>query len=158
MKILKIALLSVFYIKNSLGFMPFHKNNQIVDLIIQKNNEFYKNYDNLGDYKKYLEPNLFSEINKYNTLDLKEISETVKINVGNNVVKQLSSGLPHVDNIGHNILHANNVFINDVLNSPYLTHDMQKTIILNSIKLAQHGDNFGSELLQLYYNIVDYFL
>ena len=67
--------------------MPFHKNNQIVDLIIQKNNEFYKNYDNLGDYKKYLEPNLFSEINKYNTLDLKEISETVKINVGNNAVK-----------------------------------------------------------------------
>ena len=74
------------------------------------------------------------------------------------MVKQLSASLPHVDSIGHNILHANNIFINDILNNPYLSHEMQKMIILTSIKLAQYGDNMGSSLLELYYNIVDYFL
>ena len=74
------------------------------------------------------------------------------------MVKQLSAGLPHVDSIGHNILHANNLFINDILNNQYLNHELQKMIILTSIKLAQYGDNMGSSLLELYYKIVDYFL
>ena len=63
--------------------------------------------------------------------------------------------LPKVDNIGHNILHANNEFINDILNNNMIDHDTQKFIILSSIKLAQYGDDMGSSLLQLYYDIVD---
>ena len=75
--------------------------------------------------------------------------------IGVKVVKGISSMLPKVDNIGHNILHANNEFINDILNNNMIDHDTQKFIILSSIKLAQYGDDMGSSLLQLYYDIVD---
>tara|TARA_B100000941_G_scaffold136413_1_gene96726 strand:+ start:496 stop:870 length:375 start_codon:yes stop_codon:yes gene_type:complete len=75
--------------------------------------------------------------------------------IGVKVVKGISSMLPKVDNIGHNILHANNEFINDILNNNMIDHDTQKFIILSSIKLAQYGDDMGSSLLQLYYDIVE---
>ena len=119
----------------------------------------YNKYDTLGKYKQWFEPNIFSLIEHSKPYEeLKEIQEDIKVNVGNNVVKTISAALPHVDNIGHNILHANNIFINDILNNPILDHDTQKAIILFSIKLAQHGDDMGSYLLQTYYNIVDYSL
>ena len=53
--------------------------------------------------------------------------------IGVKVVKGISSMLPKVDNIGHNILHANNIFINDILNNPILDHDTQNALILFSI-------------------------
>ena len=119
----------------------------------------YSKYDTLGKYKQWFEPNVFSLIEHSKPYEeLKEIQEDIKVNVGNNVVKTISAALPHVDNIGHNILHANNIFINDILNNQMLDHDTQKAIILFSIKLAQHGDDMGSYLLQTYYNIVDYSL
>ena len=123
------------------------------------NHIIYNKYDTLGKYKQWFEPNIFSLIEHSKPYEeLKEIQEDIKVNVGNNVVKSISAALPHVDNIGHNILHANNIFINDILNNPMLDHDTQKAIILFSIKLAQHGDDMGSYLLQTYYNIVDYSL
>ena len=123
------------------------------------NHIIYNKYDTLGKYKQWFEPNIFSLIEHSKPYEeLKEIQEDIKVNVGNNVVKTISAALPHVDNIGHNILHANNIFINDILNNPILDHDTQKAIILFSIKLAQHGDDMGSYLLQTYYNIVDYSL
>jgi len=123
------------------------------------NHIIYNKYDTLGKYKQWFEPNIFSLIEHSKPYEeLKEIQEDIKVNVGNNVVKSISAALPHVDNIGHNILHANNIFINDILNNPILDHDTQKAIILFSIKLAQHGDDMGSQLLQMYYNIVDYSL
>jgi hypothetical protein len=142
----------------ALSFSPFYNSHNIEKLILNKNHEIYKNYDKLGNFKKYFEPNLFSEIDKHHTINLNHLSSEFKQNFGDCMVKQLSASLPHVDSIGHKILHANNLFINDILNNPYLNHDMQKTIILSSIKLAQYGDNMGSSLLELYYNIVDYFL
>jgi hypothetical protein len=121
------------------------------------NHMIYTKYDALGKYKQWFEPNAFSLIEQSKPYEgLKEIQHDIKVNVGNNVVKSISAALPHVDNIGHNILHANNIFINDILNNPVLDHDTQKAIILFSIKLAQHGDDMGSQLLQTYYNIVDY--
>ena len=123
------------------------------------NHMIYTKYDALGKYKQWFEPNAFSLIEQSKPYEgLKEIQHDIKVNVGNNVVKSISAALPHVDNIGHNILHANNIFINDILNNPVLDHDTQKAIILFSIKLAQHGDDMGSQLLQMYYNIVDYSL
>ena len=123
------------------------------------NHMIYTKYDALGKYKQWFEPNAFSLIEQSKPYEgLKEIQHDIKVNVGNNVVKSISGALPHVDNIGHNILHANNIFINDILNNPVLDHDTQKAIILFSIKLAQHGDDMGSQLLQTYYNIVDYSL
>ena len=55
-------------------------------------------------------------------------------------------------------MHANDLFINSMLNNPVLDHETQKSIILMSIKLAQYGDEMGGKLLDTYYNIVDYCL
>ena len=76
-------------------------------------------------------------------------------NLGRVIVENISSLLPKVDGIGHNVLHANNEFISAVLNMHNLPHDLRKDIVLWSIKLAQYGDNMGSDMLQLYYDLVD---
>ena len=123
------------------------------------NHMIYTKYDTLGKYKHLFEPNVFSLIENSKSYEgLKHSKEDIKVHVGNSIVKSISSILPHVDNIGHNILHANNIFINDILNNKMLDHDTQKQIILFSIKLAQQGDDMGSQLLQMYYNIVEYSL
>ena len=123
------------------------------------NHKIYSQYESLGKYKHWFEPNLFSLIEQSKQYEeVNEIQHDVKVKLGNSVVKYISGVLPHVDNIGHNILHANNVFINDILNNPVLDHETQKKIILFSIKLAQYGDDMGSHLLETYYNIVDYSL
>ena len=70
------------------------------------------------------------------------------------IVINISSFLPKVDTIGHKVLHANNEFIVRILAENHITDEMKKAIILFSIKIAQHGDNFGSFLLQVYYDIV----
>ena len=74
---------------------------------------------------------------------------------GQIIVEHISSLLPKVDSIGHNVLHANNEFINYILEHNLFDDVTKKNIILLSIRIAQMGDNFGSDLLQLYYNIVD---
>tara|TARA_B100000424_G_scaffold250354_1_gene225001 strand:- start:1 stop:489 length:489 start_codon:yes stop_codon:yes gene_type:complete len=136
--------------------------NSISPATIQKINEkIYEQYDRLGEYKGYFEPNMFSTIHHITDKPrdvYKELTDTIEImnqNVGKESVKLISSALPHVDSIGHQILHANNVYINNILNNPNIPHDIQKMLILASIKLAQYGDDMGSELLKLYYNIVD---
>jgi len=75
--------------------------------------------------------------------------------LGKLIVEKISALLPKVDSIGHNILHANNEFIDYILNDTNLSEIMKKNIVLSSIKLAIAGDNMGSSLLQLYYDIVD---
>lgn len=76
-------------------------------------------------------------------------------NLGRVIVENISSLLPKIDRIGHNVLHANNEFISAVLNMHDLPDDLRKDIVLCSIKLAQYGDNMGSDMLQLYYDLVD---
>ena len=158
MKILKYTLSISLLFRESLGFIPLKRDIAINPLILKKNHEIYEHYNILGKYKSYFEPNVFSEIEKHSTFSIKDYTSQLKQDMGNSIVKMLSSGLPKVDNIGHKILHANNLFINDILNNHLLSHDTQKSIILASIKIAQHGDDMGSSLLQLYYNFVDYFL
>lgn len=75
--------------------------------------------------------------------------------IGRIIVEKISALLPHVDSIGHNILHANNEFINYILEHNLFSDETKKSIILGSIRLAQYGDDAGSHLLQLYYNIVE---
>lgn len=75
--------------------------------------------------------------------------------IGRIIVEKISALLPHVDSIGHNILHANNEFINYILEHNLFNDATKKSIILSSIRLAQYGDDAGSHLLQLYYNIVE---
>jgi len=81
--------------------------------------------------------------------------DKIQEDYGKEIVLQISSLLPKFDTIGHDILRANHDFIQDVLATPYLEHESKKSIILFSIKLAQHGDDMGSYILQQYYNIVD---
>ena len=68
---------------------------------------------------------------------------------------KVSGFLPHFDSIGHKILHANNEFVSKILLDTSLPDIVKKDLILFSIKMAQHGDDFGSVLLQLYYDIVN---
>ena len=82
------------------------------------------------------------------------INENNKI-IGKKLVLGISSLLPKVDNIGHNVLHANNEFISYILSHDILNDHFKKEIVLASIRLAQNGDDFGSLLLQTYYNIVE---
>lgn len=87
-----------------------------------------------------------------NILQYKIVDDTT---VGRIIVEQISAFLPKVDSIGHNVLSANDKFILYILNNNKLTDEMQKDIILWSIKLAQAGDDMGSKILQLYYDTVD---
>lgn len=81
--------------------------------------------------------------------------ETTHEKTGYFVVKSISSLLPHVDSIGHKVLHANDVYISRILNFDNIPHDLKREIILCIIKVSQWGDDFGSHLLQLYYDIVN---
>ena len=121
------------------------------------NDEIYDKYEHLGKHKKWFEPNLFSTVHNFQE-NRNDVFSELSHKAGNEVVKLISGGLPHVDSIGHNILHANNIYINNILNNPNIPHDLQKMLILSSIKLAQYGDDMGSKLLTLYYNLVDYCL
>ena len=93
--------------------------------------------------------------NKYTLIDkLLDITVESK-NIGKIIVEQISGLLPKVDSVGHNVLHANNKFIDYILNETTYSEVMKKNIVLASIKLAIMGDQFGSHILQLYYDIVD---
>tara|TARA_A100001015_G_scaffold321633_1_gene453591 strand:+ start:5308 stop:5826 length:519 start_codon:yes stop_codon:yes gene_type:complete len=130
-----------------------------VDLL-KINDQIYHQYDKMGENKKFFEPNMFSTIHSLTEKNpiYPRIVHNIEIlnqNMGKETVKLISSALPNVDSIGHQILHANNIYINDILNNPKIPHELQKELILVSIKLAQYGDDMGSNLLQLYYDIVE---
>lgn len=84
--------------------------------------------------------------------------ENLRTETGKEIVLQVSDFLPKFDTVGHKILSANHNFIQEVLANEILNHDMKKEIILGSIKLAQYGDDMGSQILQQYYNLVNYCL
>ncbi len=152
---MKIKFFSVFLFTNTLFINSFKIPTQ--NQIFKLNDQIYDSYEHLGENRKWFEPNLFStihDINCYSKDGLQDLSHKT----GNEVVKIISAGLPRVDSIGHRILHANDIYINNVLNNPNIPHELQKTLILTSIKLAQYGDDMGSKLLTLYYNLVDYCL
>ena len=90
----------------------------------------------------------------FDSLDFHNINEELR----QNAVLTISSYLPKFDSVGHNILSANYKFIYSILHNELLTPELKKMIILDSIKLAQMGDDFGSQILQIYYNLVDKFL
>ena len=73
------------------------------------------------------------------------------------IVRFISSFLPHADGIGHKVLHANNEFVNYIMNldEKKVSHKTKGRIIMLSISIAQWGDNVGSKILQMYYDIVN---
>lgn len=138
----------------------------IVFLLFQNINSFKYSLNNnkLKYRKEFLNRKLV--ISNLNNKDIPYIDNNILTNVydhiensekiiGKFIVTQISTLLPKVDSVGHNVLHANNEFITTILNNHILSHEHQKFIILSSIKLAQYGDDMGSHLLQVYYDLVD---
>lgn len=129
---------------NTNYFFPF--NNDILKNPVVDNPETVQKSFELLEHK----PKMINTINHF-------FEDETRI-IGKKIVLKMSSMLPHVDSIGHNVLHANNEFISDILSHDSINDEVKKEIILFSIRMAQHGDDFGSHLLQFYYNMVDYCL
>lgn len=75
--------------------------------------------------------------------------------IGYMMVKGISAILPHVDSIGHKVLHMDDEIINYFINLEGLSPEMKKQVILGIIHVSQQGDHFGAQMLQLYYDIVN---
>lgn len=142
--------------------------------LINNNNLYKNNLYNNNLYKNNLYKNkIIQKINKRSSPimvinnNLPPLDKNLKIldyfldipiqdkYIGKIIVETISAQLPNVDSIGHNVLRANNEFINSILNNSVLSEEMKKVIVLASIKLAIAGDNMGSTILQLYYDIVE---
>ena len=109
---MKFKFFSAFLFTNSLFVncfkIPTH--NQIIKI----NDGIYDKYEYLGKHKKWFEPNLFSTVHDLNH-NYKNFVVDLSHKTGNEVVKLISAGLPRVDSIGHKILHANDIYINNIL-------------------------------------------
>ena len=145
---------TLLFINNSNGFLYSNINSLNINKHSLNNNIIYKKkeYKNpinikMIDKNNFLDFEIFNKIANYETPGGKKIGQIL--------VEKISSTLPYVDNIGHKVLHANGKLINAILDNNILDHSLKKKIILLSIELAQSGDNFGSELLQFYYDLVD---
>ena len=154
---MKIYLLSLGLISCVSAFFPFPNNMLSTGINLQNDNMLPKNL--AKDLTSFRIVNKVSDDNiiekKYSLWDHFDKLNHDK-ELGINIVKKISAFLPKVDTIGHKVLHANNEFINDILNlGDHIPHDVKKSIILLSIKMAQMGDDFGSHLLQVYYDLVD---
>ena len=138
---------------NSLKFYPFSHTFTSNKNIICNNNDLLDKSIHGGCNNIQNNHNL-----KYSLIGLDTDIEHIKTELGKSFVINLSSLLPKVDTIGHDVLQANNKFIVDVLSYPNVPDDVKKQIILLSIKMAQYGDDLGSVFLQQYYDLVDRFL
>tara|TARA_Y100000816_G_C26053732_1_gene552788 strand:- start:467 stop:964 length:498 start_codon:yes stop_codon:yes gene_type:complete len=156
--------LSSIFVLNANAFFPFP--NSLLSKGIVNIDSTISNIDNKLPVNSIVEDVSSNEmLNKISEDNLIEKKYSLwehfdKLNhdkeLGIKIVKHISSFLPKVDTIGHKVLHANNEFINDILNlGDYIPHETKKSIILLSIKMAQMGDDFGSHLLQVYYDLVD---
>jgi len=75
--------------------------------------------------------------------------------MGYSVVKIISALLPHVDSIAHDVLHMDDVMINQILNLSMVSPEFKKNVILFIVHISQEGDNIGGYMLQLYYDIIN---
>ena len=128
---------------NNVQPVHFDKNYQTKVLIPLKHKELVKFHHNNDDL-------YHTQIDKF-----QHLIELQEKTIGKEIVMKVSGFLPHFDSIGHKILHANNEFVSKILLDTSLPDIVKKDLILFSIKMAQHGDDFGSVLLQLYYDIVN---
>ena len=78
--------------------------------------------------------------------------------LGEFIVKETTSILPKADYIGTLILNANDQLISDLFENPHISIDFKKPIILKLISIAIHGEEVGSQMMHLYYDLVDHVL
>lgn len=70
------------------------------------------------------------------------------------IVKSATSFLPNADNVGHRILHLNEVVINGVLHFDVIPMEIKKPFVMTIIELSQKGDETGGMILQIYHDLV----
>jgi len=78
--------------------------------------------------------------------------------IAKQIVKTSSGILPNADSIGHNVLHGNKVIIDFLLDHNEIAMQYKKPAILFLIETARMGDDAGSHILDIYYNIVNHML
>ena len=79
-------------------------------------------------------------------------------NVAKQIVKTTSGILPNADSIGHNVLHGNKLIIDYLLDHNEIAMQYKKPFILFLIETARMGDDAGSRILDIYYNLVNHML
>ena len=154
----KNLLLGFLLVTNSLGFKLDTSKIQVQEIFFpfESHNDVLRNSIESSN----LQDNSFLEsVDLDNSNDFFEgIKTAIAIKekaIGKYVVMKVSAFLPNFDTIGHKILHANNEFVSKILLDTSLPDELKKDLILFSIKMAQNGDDFGSYLLQAYYDIVN---
>mgnify|MGYP003333764353 FL=1 len=91
----------------------------------------------------------------YNPLQRFSDIEINEKRIGHTMVESITSSLPHFDSISHTVLDTNSKVVSYVLNKNDIPDSIKKQLVLISIKMAQEGDNMGSHILQIYYDIVN---
>lgn len=100
------------------------------------------------DTKKKLE---IFDIQQYIHADYINIKHTLS----QNIVQTITSSLLPLDSLAPTILKLNEYFIKTILDNEFLSLAEKKILILNSIQFAINGDLLGSQILELYYDIVN---
>lgn len=111
-----------------------------------------------ASYQLFLESQRMEDVeHKFDILnnDLHHKANDIGHEIGYMMVKWISAILPHVDSIGHKVLHMDDEIINYFINLDNLSPELKKRIILEIIHISQQGDHFGAQMLQLYYDIVN---
>jgi hypothetical protein len=86
--------------------------------------------------------------------EIVKVIEKTQKDEGYYIIKTISTLLPRFDGVGHKILHANDEFIALIINQESIPHDVKQKIILGVIRMSMMGDDLGSNILHLYYDIV----
>ena len=94
-------------------------------------------------------------ISDYCPSNLEQFLNPLKLEHGEKLVKSVTEFLPTADGIAPHVLHANEVMINVLLNTDSLPIDIKKQLILNVIKISLFGDSVGSQMLHMYYDLVN---
>ena len=118
-------------------------------LLLFSTNAF--NFPNIKIPNKVISP----IIEDYNLL---QRFSDIKINdkrIGHSIVETITTSLPNFDSISHIVLDTNSKVVSYILNTGDIPDVIKKQLVLLSIKLAQEGDNIGSNILQIYYDIVN---
>jgi len=111
-----------------------------------------------ASYQLFLESQRMEDVErKFDVLnhDIHHKANDIGHEIGYMMVKWISAILPHVDSIGHKVLHMDDEIINYFINLDNLSPELKKRIILEIIHISQQGDHFGAQMLQLYYDIVN---
>ena len=88
-------------------------------------------------------------------IPLQGLIDGIPPSLAHDIVHSTSTQLSKVDSVGHHVLKHNAEMISFVLENDKIPDELKKKIVLESIKIAQMGDNMGSHILESYYNLVN---